>query len=498
MLKLRAITKTYGATRALAGVDLDVGAGEVLALMGANGAGKSTLVKIISGVERADGGSLSLSGEAVSFDGPAAAEAAGIVAVHQSVADIGVPSLSVADNLLLDLYCTGRAPLVLSARAVRAEALQRAARVGLTVDPGARLDSLSLADRQLVAIARALATRPRVMIFDEPTASLSRTEAERLFALIEALRADGVAIIYISHKLSDLSRLATRVVVLRDGRVAAHFAPPIDHDAAVEAMIGRPVVRTSRGAAARTAQPFFQLRGARLPRGGEPFDLTAEKGEIVAVTGPLGAGKTTLAGGIFGIWPLEHGAISIGGVPFVPRDPARSIRAGVFYAGEDRWRTTFFPASLPFSTIAGAISFPFLPQWSAGGLLPVRREARAGAAGIRDFGIKAQGAAQSVSALSGGNQQKVVLARWHAEPARVLLLDEPFQGVDVGAREDIIAALRARSADRATLVFVSDFEEALEVGDRIVTLDAHRLVSDGHAPAAALSGTIRQEARVGS
>ena len=478
MLRLRTITKHYGPTRALAGVDLDVRPGEILALMGANGAGKSTLVKIISGVQPADGGTIVLDGAEVAFDGPAAAEAAGIVAVHQSIADVGVPTLSVADNLLIDLYCTGRSPLVLSGRAVRAEAAARAARVGLGVDLRARLETVSLADRQLIAIARALARKPKVMIFDEPTASLSKAEAERLFALIEALRDDGVAIIYISHKLPDLSRLASRVVVLRDGAVAAEFVPPIDHDAAVEAMIGRTVKRISRDAVARTGRAFFSLRGARLPRGDGPFDLEVERGEIVAVTGPLGAGKTTLAGAIFGIWPLVEGEITLDGARWTPVSPARSIRDGVFYAGEDRWRTSFFPSSVPFASIAGTIGFPFLPQWSSGGLLPAKKEAEVAARAIRNFGIKARDGRDPLTALSGGNQQKVVLARWHAEPARLLLLDEPFQGVDVGAREDIVAALRARSADRATVVFVSDYEEALEVGDRIVAMEAHRILPD--------------------
>ncbi|KQT69006.1 MULTISPECIES: sugar ABC transporter ATP-binding protein [unclassified Aureimonas] len=481
-LRLRGISKSYGPTQALDAVDLDLVGGEVVALMGANGAGKSTLVKILCGLQAADRGSIEMAGASVVLATPGQAEAAGIVAVHQSIADVGVPTLSVADNLLLDLFCSGSGPLVLTKAKTRRLARERAERIGLDVDLGAQLSDISLADRQLVAIARAVAHRPKVLLLDEPTASLSAAESERLFAAVEGLKRSGVAIVYISHKTADLRRLADRTLVLRDGRVAGSFGRPVDFDAAIRLMVGHDVHRRARARVSEGAATVLELKGVRLRRSREPFDLNVRRGEIVAVTGPVGSGKTSLAGAIFGLWPFAEGSLHLDGRPFRSKGPADSIAAGIFHAGEDRWRTSFFPASVPFASIAGTIGFPFLKRWSKAGLVPERRERAAAIEAIGAFGIKAGGPDAKLSSLSGGNQQKVVLARWHAEPSRLLLLDEPFQGVDIGARDDIIAAIRERAGERATLVFVNDYEEALEVGDRILVMEDGRLLPDGAGP----------------
>ncbi|WP_188910313.1 sugar ABC transporter ATP-binding protein [Aureimonas endophytica] len=488
MLRLRGIAKAYGPTRALGGVDLDLHAGEILALMGANGAGKSTLVKILCGLVEPDAGTIEIDGRRLSISTPDGARAGGIVAVHQSIADVGVPNLTVAENLALDQLCSGRAPLVATRAVIRRLAGERAARIGLAVDLDARLADLSLAERQLVAIARALGDKPRVLLLDEPTASLSAAEAERLFAVLDGLRRDGVAIVYISHRTGDLRRLADRALVLRDGRVAGAFARPVDYDAALRLMVGHAVLQRRRAAPVGAAAPVvLALKGVRLARSAEPFDLAVRRGEIVAVTGPVGAGKSSLAGALFGLWPFASGEAELDGAPWRPANPAHAIAGGVFLAGEDRWRTSFFPASVPFASIAGTIGFPFLKRWSPFGLVAERRERAAATAAIGAFGIKARSARDPLAALSGGNQQKVVLARWHAEPCRLLLLDEPFQGVDIGARDDIIAAIRQRAGTRATLVFVNDAEEALEVGDRIVAIEDGVLRPDTAFPAAASS-----------
>lgn len=478
-LALRGVAKSYGPTRALLGVDLDLGRGEVLGLMGANGAGKSTLAKILCGVERADAGTILLEGHAIAPRSPAEARSAGIVAVHQSIADVGVAALSVTDNLLLDELCSGRAPILLRRAGLRARARAMAEAVGLEVNLDKKLAALSIADRQLVAIARAVAQDPKVMLFDEPTASLSSAESGRLFGVIDGLRRRGVAIVYISHKTGDLRRLADRCVVLRDGQVAGSYARPIDFDAAIGTMVGRALagVRPRRARAAG-GRSVLRLAGARLRRGEAEFDLDVHEGEVLAVTGPVGAGKTSLAGAIFGRWALSAGSMELDGAPWAPRDPAEAIRRGVFHAGEDRWRSSFFPASVPWASIAGTIGFPFLPSWSRAGLVDWNREACAGRDAIAAFGIKARGPGDRLTALSGGNQQKVVLARWYAAPARLLLLDEPFQGVDVGARADLVRAIRREARGRATIVFVNDTEEALEIGDRVVAME-HGVVRPG-------------------
>ncbi|MCP3722942.1 sugar ABC transporter ATP-binding protein [Paraburkholderia sp. CNPSo 3272] len=473
ILTAHSITKRFGATLALSRLNFSIRAGEVVALMGANGAGKSTFVKILSGVSAQDEGTLTLGERDYAPGSPQGAKRLGVATVHQSIADAVVPALTIADNLLLDELCGGGARWWTPRASRHARAAALAARVGLEADLDAPLGSLSLAGQQRVVIARALASRPRLLILDEPTASLSTSEAARLHALVDDLRAEGVAVLLVSHRLGDLRRLASRVAVLRDGRIVDEQDAPIDFDAALEAMIGRALPQGR--ALPRTGQvgtePALRLRGLRLTAHGDAFDLDVQQGEIVAIVGPVGAGKSRLAQVIFGALRAAAGEMRLYGGAWAPRSPSDAIRAGVFLAGEDRWRTSLFPDTVAFASIAGTISFPFLSRWQRGVRLPKDRETAQAQDAIATFGIRCTGPDDRVARLSGGNQQKVLLARWHAEPARLLLLDEPFQGVDAGARADIAAALRERAASRATLVFVSDLEEAHEVADRIVMFD---------------------------
>jgi simple sugar transport system ATP-binding protein len=485
ILSANALSKRFGPTVALDRVDLSIHAGEVVALMGANGAGKSTLVKILSGVYQPDGGELSLRGQSFSPASPHDAKQLGIAAVHQSIADAVVPTLSIADNLLLDRLCDSTSPWRVPSAVRLQAAAPLAARVGLEVDLAAPLGSLSLAAQQLVTLARALATRPALLILDEPTASLSAPEAERLFSLIERLRNEGVAILLVSHRLSDLRRIAGRVAIVRDGRIVADLHAPIDFDAAVETMIGRPlrsrVTSGATAAAAATHRPCFSVQNLQLTPGSIPFDLDVERGEIVAIAGPVGGGKSRFARAIFGAAHAITGTMTLDGKPWRPRSPAEAIRAGVFLAGEDRWRTSLFPGSVPFASIAGTLSFPFLSRWFKYGGVRRVRERRAALDAIERFGIRCTGPDDRLERLSGGNQQKVVLARWHAQAARLLLLDEPFQGVDAGARADIVDTLRRHAPERATLVFVSDLEEAFEIADRVVRFDRSTLDHASHS-----------------
>ncbi|MFL6685271.1 sugar ABC transporter ATP-binding protein [Paraburkholderia graminis] len=486
ILTVAAVSKRFGPTLALDSVDFSISAGEVVALMGANGAGKSTLVKILSGVYRPDGGNLSLRGEPFQPASPHHAKQLGIATVHQSIADAVVPALSIADNLLLDRLCDPASPWRAPPAARIRDAAPLAARVGLDADLAAPLASLSLAAQQLVTLARALATRPALLILDEPTASLSEPEAERLFALLERLRDEGVAILLVSHRLGDLRRIAQRVTIVRDGRIVSDLRAPIDFNAAVETMIGRKL-RSDRNAAVSThaalcaQKPCFSVRDLQLTPGSVSFDLDVQQGEIVAIAGPVGGGKSRFARAIFGAIRTASGTMTLDGKPWRPRSPADAIRAGVFLAGEDRWRTSLFPDSVPFASIAGTLSFPFLTRWFRRGVVKRGREQRAAADAIDNFGIRCTGPDDRLTRLSGGNQQKVVLARWHAQPARLLLLDEPFQGVDAGARADIVDTLRRHAGERATLVFVSDLEEALEIADRVVRFDRATLEPAAHS-----------------
>lgn len=473
ILTVSALTKHFGATVALSNLDLSIQPGEVVALMGANGAGKSTLVKILSGVYLPDTGTLTLAGKPYRPTSPQAAKQLGIATVHQSIADAVVPALSIADNLLLDRLCDPTSPWRMPPAARRDAARPLAARVGLNVDLSAPLGSLSLASQQLVTLARALASRPKLLILDEPTASLSAAEAESLFERLEALREEGVAILLVSHRLGDLRRIANRVAIVRDGHLVANLKSPIDFDAAVETMIGRPMPqgRTQDAKNVASLAPCFSVRDFQLTPASRPFDLDIQRGEIVAIAGPVGGGKSRLARAIFGAAHASRGQMVLDGKPWRPRSPADAIRAGVFLAGEDRWRTSLFPDSVPFASIAGTLSFPFLSRWFRRGVVREAAERDAAIDAIRIFGIRCTGPDDRLTRLSGGNQQKVVLARWHVEKARLLLLDEPFQGVDAGARADIVDTLRRHAHERATIVFVSDLEEALEIADRVVRFD---------------------------
>ncbi|MBV8475005.1 MAG: sugar ABC transporter ATP-binding protein [Hyphomicrobiales bacterium] len=469
-LSARGVAKRFGSTQALAHLDFDLAGGEIVGLMGANGAGKSTFVNILAGALHADSGELLLDGRAYRPEGPGGAIRSGVVAIHQATERAGASGLSVAEALLIDRFADGRSGFFVSPASIRRQAEQIAQASGFNLPLDADFGDIGPAERQLVAIARALAADARVLILDEPTASLSGDESERLFGVLEGLAARGLAILYISHRTQDLRRLAHRVVVLRGGRAVAAYQRPIDFSAALEAMIGRSLSGAHAAARVVEAEPRLVVAGLRLRRGAPPIDLSVRPGEVVAITGPLGAGKSRLLLSLFGVHPIVDGSVTLGGRRWAPRNPAEAIAAGVHMAGEDRRRTSFTPADWPGGTLSASIALPHLKRWFPSGFLNAAVERRHALDAIRRLDIRASGPDARLDTLSGGNQQKVVLARWQAAPPRLLLLDEPFQGVDVGARADIAAAVRAQS-DVATLIATSDPEEALEIADRIFVLD---------------------------
>jgi len=479
MLRARSIARRFGSTQALASLDFEISGGEIVGLMGANGAGKSTFVNILAGALSPDSGEVALDGRPYRPQTPSEAIGAGVVAIHQATERAGAPGLSVAEALLLDRFADGRSGFFVSPRAIRRQASSIAQRSGFDLPLDADFGDIGPAERRLVAIARALAADARVLILDEPTASLSAGESERLFGVLEDLAQRGLAILYISHRTQDLRRLAQRVVVLRGGRAVAAFARPVDFDAALEAMIGRSLSGARPAARRIEAEPRLVVSGLKLRRGAPRLDFTARAGEVVAITGPLGAGKSRLLLTLFGVHPVLEGEVALDGEPWAPSHPADAIARGVHMAGADRRRTSFTPADWPGGTVAASIALPHLKRWYRSGFLNAAIERRHAQDAIRRLNIVASGPDARLDTLSGGNQQKVVLARWQAAPPRLLLLDEPFQGVDVGARADIAAAIRAQT-DVATLIATSDPEEALEVADRIFVLDA-----DGLRPLAA-------------
>ncbi|RMQ45246.1 ABC transporter protein, ATP binding component [Pseudomonas cichorii] len=465
--------KWFGPSHVLQDIDLQLYPGEVTALLGANGAGKSTLVKILAGSHGHDAGELLVKGRAVRFGSPHEARRAGIVAVHQHVDDAIVPGFSVAENLLLDELCQPRGSIWSQRRQLNERAARIAAGLELQLPLEAAIESLGTAERQLVVLARALALDPRLLILDEPTASLSAVEAERLFKLIEVLRGRGVGILYISHRLSDLQRIADRAVVLRDGRLAGEFAAPLDLVAAVRAMLGSelaPVVHEPAGQGAEV----LRVRGCQLSDSSAAFDLDLHEGQVVVMTGLLGAGKSEIAELFYGLRQPVAGLVELDGRPWAPVSPRQAIAGGVFMASEDRAGGSLVPG---FS-LARTLTLPFLQRFSRGGFMQTVAEREAVQEQVQALGIKCTGIDVPMETLSGGNQQKVVLARWLLGNGRLLILDEPFQGVDIRARREIGARIRASAARRATLVICSDPDEALEIADRILLVRDASVVAD--------------------
>ena len=474
LCKLTGINKSFGNNHVLRGIDLALAAGEIVALMGANGAGKSTLVKLICGYHALDSGTMELEGKPYLPADPASAIAAGIVTVHQSIDDGVVPDLDVASNLMLDRFTRADASLLVRDRQMRKEAQQIASAMGITTDVRTRVSDLGVADRQMIAIARAMARAPKVLILDEPTSSLSAKEAERLFQLLDTLRSQGVAILYISHRMSDIRRVADRIVCMRDGAISGVFdVDPLDYDGAITSMLGRAMTEVNIDPVdAKNA--VLELRGIRLKSDSAPLNLTACDGEVIAITGLLGSGKSRLADIVFGLHQADAGEMFIDNEPYRPVSAASAVAQGVFFSPKDRSSN----AVIPSFNITNNISVPFYKSFTRAGLLSRRRQQAAADKMIEQLGVVCQSANDGIDSLSGGNQQKIMIGRWLLQPCRVLLLDEPFQGVDIGARRDIGKHIRHTASGRATIVLVAEIDEALEIADRILVLYEHRLVGE--------------------
>ena len=470
--------KRFGGVHALRGADFSVRPGEVHALVGENGAGKSTLINILAGAVRRDSGNVAFAGDDVDFRSPAESQRRGIAVIHQELAML--PTLNVAENLFM-----GRMPSRLGwvdRRAMHARARELLAKVGLDVDPSTRVSELGTSHQQLVEIAKALSMGARLLIMDEPTASLTEHETQRLLALVRQLRAAGVAIVYVSHRFGEVFAIADRITVMRDGATIRTLATAATTPGEVVAlMVGRALAPSSGTAGASSSDVVLELRG--VSRAGAIADVSFDvhRGEILGMAGLVGAGRSETARAIFGAEPHDAGEIRLGGRPVRFNSPREALDAGVAMCAEDRKQLALFMDK----AVRWNISIARLPAISPGGFLRGRRE-RALAQGFVDrLRVRTADLSTPVRQLSGGNQQKTVLARWLATEPKLLILDEPTHGVDVGAKAEIYALIRGLAAQGiAILLISSELPEVLDLSDRIVVMREGRvagIVSRGDA-----------------
>jgi rhamnose transport system ATP-binding protein len=471
LLEALDITKSFGAVRALQGVSFDVHPGEVHALVGENGAGKSTLIKILTGAERADSGSLRVLGHEVRHVDPAAARALGIACIYQQPSLF--PQLTVAENIALSLE-PGRSFQPIDWARRRETAAAMLARVGSAIDPERAVETLSMPEQQIVEIAKAIGGKPKVVLMDEPTASLTEREVEGLFGVIARLRDEQAGVIYISHRLEEIATVADRVTVLRDGRtVATRAAGELDRGELIRLMVGRDVSAVFPKKDIVAGSPVLEIDGLTSAAAGiRDITLTVHRGEIVGLAGLVGAGRTELARTVFGLLPLDAGAIAVNGVATRITSPADAIRAGIAYVPEDRRQ---HGVVLDMS-IAANTSLASLPAVSSRGLIDGARERAAAQDYVDRLRIKTSSVLAEVGTLSGGNQQKVALARWLATKPAVMILDEPTQGVDIGAKAEI-HGLMQMLAERGLgiLMISSELPEILGMSDRVAVMHGGRI-----------------------
>ncbi|MFZ5822947.1 MAG: sugar ABC transporter ATP-binding protein [Bacillota bacterium] len=471
LLELRGISKHYPGVVALNKVDFALLPGEVHALLGENGAGKSTLMKILAGTVQKDEGTIRVGGEAVEITGPHHSQELGIGMVFQELSL--VPTLTVAENIFL-----GRWPQ--SYGRVRWEVMEQTAReilgrLGADISPRQVVRSLSMAEQQLVEIAKVLSREVKVLLLDEPTSALSQAEAEHLFALVDRLRSDGVGIIYVTHRLGEVMAICDRITVLRDGqRVAEAITSEVDEAALVRMMVGRELARKYPKEHVTPGPVLLRAEGICSQTGLKEIKLELRAGEILGVFGAMGAGRTELARVLFGLDRPTAGRLFVDGQEFRLRTPEDAIRAGIGYLPEDRRQGLVLGLPIPPN-----VTLASLRRISWMGFLSRSREIALAQKMVQDLRVATSGLDQRVGNLSGGNQQKIALARWIVDEARVLIFDEPTRGIDVGAKAEVYALLSALAKRGAAIMILSsELPEVLGVADRILVMQRGRIMSE--------------------
>lgn len=479
ILKAVHVDKSFGGTRALKDARFELYPGEVHGLVGENGAGKSTLIKILSGALRPDRAQIFFQGEEVEISSPRMAAEMGIATVYQE--PLLYPELTVVENIFMGREIRGRMGAIdYAAQRKKAQELFQA--VGIDPDfLDRRVSELTIGQAQLVLIARALAYDAKVMIFDEPTAILTQHEAARLFEIIQRLKAQGVGIIYISHRLQEIFQLTDRVTVMRDGEVRGTFdTAGITEDRIIELMAGRSLHRQERRAKQLDHAPkVLEVEGWSAPPAFQDVSFALRQGEILGFFGLVGSGRSEVMQAITGIIPVASGRLLLYGKPVKIRSPREAMEQGIVYVPEDRKTQGLFQ-TLSVRYNIGVAVLKALKRW--GFVVDTRGEERLGQQAVSDLAIKLAGLSAEARSLSGGNQQKVLLARWLATQPRILILDEPTRGVDVGAKEEIHRRiLQLADSGVSVIVVSSELPEVLKLSDRIITMQEGRITGEFRA-----------------
>ena len=472
VLRLTGITKAFAGVQALKGVSFDLRAGEVHALVGENGAGKSTLIKVITGAHQPDEGTIEILGHRIENNDPVRARNLGIAAIYQQPALL--PDLTVEENIALGLEPGGWWRRVRWGQR-RDRARRLLDRIGASIDPEAEVRGLSMPEQQLVEIARALGADARIVIMDEPTASLSDQEVDQLFRVIAELKGQGVGVIYISHRLEELPLVAERVTALRDGvLVGTRRMAEVSRTELIRMMVGRELSAVFPKTTAEFGSVLLETHGVGNKASGvRSVDLSVRAGEVLGLAGLVGAGRTELARVLFGLTPADSGEIRLRGQPVTIGTPAQAVAMGIAYVPEDRRRHGVI---LEMATAAN-ITLATLPAHSHFGLLDSGKEQATATRFVSELGIKTPSIETPVGNLSGGNQQKVALARWLTAKPAVLILDEPTQGVDVGAKAEIHRLMSDLAREGLAIVMISsELPEILGMSDRIAVMHGGTIV----------------------
>jgi len=487
ILSMRGIDKSFLGVRALIGARLEVGRGEVHALIGQNGAGKSTLIKILTGVYVRDAGEIVFDGAPVAFSSPHAAQLAGLSTIYQEVNL--VPYRTVAENIFL-----GREPKrfgLLDWRRINGQATELLARLGITIDVTRPLYEYSIATQQMTALARALSTDAKLVIMDEPTSALAEAEVQTLFGVIRQLKAENISVVFVSHRLDELYAVCDRVTIMRDGRTLEDRPlAEVSRYELVSKMLGRELAealsrRRAEESAGYDGEPVVAATDLRRGRALEGVSVSVHTGEIVGLAGLLGSGRTETARALFGADPIDSGEVRVEGRAVSLRSPREAVRHRLGFAPEDRKTDGIIPEL----SVRENLTLALLPHLRRHGIVDRSEQNEVVRRFIDAIGIKCSSPEQPIRELSGGNQQKVMLARWLCTNPRLLILDEPTRGIDVGAKRDIQVLVRRLADDGlAVLLISSELEEIVANSDRVVTL------RDGKAVAELTGDDITEEA----